>query len=317
MKITHKISIVTACFVLLLMAGCTLNQQQQPFGDNVQKFDTISAEARIPVINIGQTPYFPLHDLLHTVGYRSSPGDSKQQLLIGDLDPAFKITEGIKRALKEEQEMELSDAPVMQGDRLLVPVTALSDLFAQDFHYRLEGDEIVVLAKSDSSISMDGMDANMSTMSTTSFFADAGQDDNRGFVALANVNADKLIATAKRYMGTPYLFGAKPYPQSRKFDCSSFTQYVYGKYGVTLPRVARNQAQKGKPVSRQALRKGDLVFFAVPGRFKSDKTMGHVGIYIGNGQMINTYSDKKGVHIANINKGYWADQYLSARRVIS
>ncbi|WP_345554098.1 bifunctional lytic transglycosylase/C40 family peptidase [Streptomyces lannensis] len=70
------------------------------------------------------------------------------------------------------------------------------------------------------------------------------------------------------------------------FDCSGLTLYAYAKVGITLPRVAAAQASVGKRISsRNALRPGDLVFYAdAPGH---DSTIYHVGIYVGGGQMIN------------------------------
>src|SRR5690606_7597956 len=135
---------------------------------------------------------------------------------------------------------------------------------------------------------------------------DAWNEDPDAEPVLKNINMNAMLRTAKRYLGVKYKFGAKPYPQSKRFDCSTFTQYVYGKYGVSLPRTARAQTRKGTAVSRKNLRKGDLMYFYVPGRFKKQKTIGHVGIYIGNQKMIHASPQpKNGVQITNINKPYW------------
>jgi cell wall-associated NlpC family hydrolase len=69
-------------------------------------------------------------------------------------------------------------------------------------------------------------------------------------------------------------------------------------------------------VSRQSLRRGDLLFFYVPGRFKSNNVVGHVGIYIGNRQMIHAGTEpKNGVQIRSIDRDYWKRTFLSAKRV--
>lgn len=70
------------------------------------------------------------------------------------------------------------------------------------------------------------------------------------------------------------------------FDCAGLTQYAYAQAGVRLPRPASAQAGHGRRISsKSALRPGDLVFYAyAPGR---DSTIYHVGIYVGDGQMIN------------------------------
>ncbi len=59
---------------------------------------------------------------------------------------------------------------------------------------------------------------------------------------LKNIDINAMINKGKQYLGVKYLFGTGPYPQTGKFDCSTFTQYVFGKYGVKLPRLARQQA---------------------------------------------------------------------------
>jgi len=124
--------------------------------------------------------------------------------------------------------------------------------------------------------------------------------------AYSSSKAQSVIKTAKKYLGTPYKFGA-PSGSSRYFDCSSFTQYVFKKYGINLPRQSDDQAKVGKYVSKSDLKPGDLVFFYSP--------IHHVGIYIGNGKMINTYG-KGGVRISDINSGTWKKTYKTARRVL-
>ncbi|MFH5186416.1 C40 family peptidase [Paenibacillus sp. TAB 01] len=124
--------------------------------------------------------------------------------------------------------------------------------------------------------------------------------------AYSSSKAQSVIKTAKKYLGTPYKFGA-PSGSSRYFDCSSFTQYVFKKYGINLPRQSDDQAKVGKYVSKSDLKPGDLVFFYSP--------IHHVGIYIGNGKMINTYG-KGGVRISDMNASTWKKSYKTARRVL-
>ncbi|UKS26264.1 C40 family peptidase [Paenibacillus sp. HWE-109] len=121
----------------------------------------------------------------------------------------------------------------------------------------------------------------------------------------------ELILTAQKYLGTPYVFGAK-YGQTKTMDCSSFTKTVFAEYGITLPRVSRDQAKEGTYVSKSNLQVGDLVFFTT---IDSGKNIGHVGIYVGDGNMIHTYGEG-GVKFTSINKEWWADHYVTARRVL-
>jgi len=125
----------------------------------------------------------------------------------------------------------------------------------------------------------------------------------------ASSKANSIIALGQRYLGTPYKFGAKV-GQTRNFDCSTLTKYIYDKYGISLPRTAAQQSKVGSYVSKSNWQKGDLLFFSVPGR----PGVGHVGVYIGNNEMLNTYG-AGGVKITKLNS-YWNSHYITARRVL-
>ncbi|TFE24888.1 C40 family peptidase [Cohnella luojiensis] len=127
----------------------------------------------------------------------------------------------------------------------------------------------------------------------------------------ATTKADKIITLGKKYLGVKYRFGA-PSGSTSAFDCSSFTQYIFGKYGVKLPRVSSSQATKGVKVAKANLKKGDLVFFKVK---RTGKKIGHVGVYVGNNKMLHTYR-ATGVTYSSMNTNYWKSNYITARRVL-
>jgi peptidoglycan DL-endopeptidase CwlO len=91
-----------------------------------------------------------------------------------------------------------------------------------------------------------------------------------------------VVTEAHKYVGVPYLWGGTD--PAKGLDCSGFTKLVYGNLGIDLPRTSSQQATAGKAVANLgAARPGDLVFFD---HSPSRPGIDHVGIFIGNGQMI-------------------------------
>lgn len=122
--------------------------------------------------------------------------------------------------------------------------------------------------------------------------------------------ADYIIAVAKDQFDVPYVWGGeKPWVA---LDCSSFTQYVYGRAGIKLPRTSNWQYQYGTYVPKDQLRKGDLVFFKEHG----SETITHVAIYLGNDLMINADTDPRdGVQLEYIfGDDYYGAAYAGAKR---
>jgi cell wall-associated NlpC family hydrolase len=108
----------------------------------------------------------------------------------------------------------------------------------------------------------------------------------------------RVIKLAMQYLGVPYVWaGADP----SGFDCSGLVLYCYAKVGVSLPHSSRMQYGCGTPVARGDLKPGDLVFFGDP--------IHHVGLYIGNGKMINATGNQ--VQIS----GVWESDYHGACRL--
>lgn len=119
-----------------------------------------------------------------------------------------------------------------------------------------------------------------------------------------------VVAVAQANMGIKYVYGGNS--TTTGMDCSSFTQYVMKQNGVSISRTAADQAKGGSAVSKSNLQPGDLVFFnTIAG---NGKNVDHVGIYIGNGQMIHNSSSKGKVVQVNMNTEYWNTRYTTARR---
>lgn len=109
--------------------------------------------------------------------------------------------------------------------------------------------------------------------------------------------SDRLVYFARKHLGKPYKFGANPSEAPKVFDCSSFVQYLYKSIGINLPRTALDQALVGKKIesNKVNLKVGDLLFFKGGwGHYNPQfpAGIGHVGIYVGNGKVINARSNE-------------------------
>ncbi len=131
--------------------------------------------------------------------------------------------------------------------------------------------------------------------------------------ASATSKGSAVVSYGKKFTGTPYKFGAST-STTKVFDCSSFMKYIFGKYGVKLPRTSVAQSKVGVAVSKSNLKPGDLVFFSSGSR-ANGKNVTHVAVYAGNGKILHTYGSP-GVTISNLNSGNWKRTYLKARRVL-
>jgi len=121
--------------------------------------------------------------------------------------------------------------------------------------------------------------------------------------------AARLADTALAYQGVRYRWGGND--PGTGFDCSGLIVYAARQsLGLKLPRRAIDLASQGRPVNRDRLQVGDLVFFNTLGRRFS-----HVGIYIGNDQFVHAPSTGGVVRTANLNGSYWTKRYNGARRL--
>lgn len=95
-----------------------------------------------------------------------------------------------------------------------------------------------------------------------------------------------IVAYAKQFIGNPYVYGGNSL--TRGTDCSGFVKGVYKHFGVSLPRTSYAMRKVGKAVSYKDIQPGDIVCYS-----------GHVGIYAGNGKIVNAIDEQRGINLSN------------------
>ena len=127
-------------------------------------------------------------------------------------------------------------------------------------------------------------------------------------VADNNLRKETLYRTLTEQLGKPYKYGAVgPW----NFDCSGLAQYAYLKVGVSLPRIAADQAKVGELVDKKDLKFGDILFFA-----KDKVNINHEGIYLEKGKMIHAPQTGEVVKISPVDEGYYEKTWVKAVRVL-
>ena len=107
------------------------------------------------------------------------------------------------------------------------------------------------------------------------------------WVRTRETTRERLIATAKRLLGTPYMWGGA---SVKHFDCSGFTQFVYRQCGIVLPRNAREQIHTGEeiPYDFDKMLPGDLIFYGTPATKNKPMVVAHVAMYMGEKKIIHS-----------------------------
>jgi uncharacterized protein YgiM (DUF1202 family) len=118
----------------------------------------------------------------------------------------------------------------------------------------------------------------------------------------------EIVHTAMKYLGQPYVHGGE---SPGGFDCSGLVQYVLGRNGISAERTCPGLFRQGRPVSRDEIEPGDVVFF----RNTYRAGISHVGIYLGGGRFIHAANPGSGVKITGLDESYYASRYVGARRM--
>jgi len=331
---------ILAIALIFTQAGCTgrdgngaddrgkdgIREQDEARGEEKEGRFKHFADGRLPdggedavirLKRIDGAKYVPLRPLAETLEFHTDWDEAKAALNIGGNDVLFEFRVGSSEATAAGETVKLQHPVVSVDGETYIPEEAVDEIFGQVMSHFWTDDTLHIRPNPDPGLS-GGEDLPDFSEDPEDPARDTPAFSPMNVGALKDIDTDRLIDTAKRYIGVRYRFGAGPYPETKVFDCSSYTQYVYGKHGVWLPRLSINQSRRGIVVSRSNLRRGDLLFFYWPGRYRSNDIVGHVGIYMGDGKMIHASPvPKDGVQISDLNEARWKKTFLKARRVVN
>ncbi|MEI6519357.1 MAG: C40 family peptidase [bacterium] len=125
----------------------------------------------------------------------------------------------------------------------------------------------------------------------------------------SQTSADRAVNTALAFLGTPYSRGGI---SSRGMDCSGLVYRVMRDMGRDVPHNAAALSNTGIPVSRNQLKKGDLLFFHT-----TSARIGHVGIYTSNGNFVHASSGAGRVVVTPLSDEYYSNRLVGARRIFN
>ena len=137
--------------------------------------------------------------------------------------------------------------------------------------------------------------------------ASRGETEAPPISAEGQTLADEIIVYAKTFLGVKYRWGQS---SPSGFDCSGFTNYVFAHFGIKLSRSSYDYPKFGTKISKSDLQKGDILMWDT----QRNGTIGHVGIYMGDGMFIHASSSKGKVVTRSVSS--YKEKYMGARRVI-
>jgi len=135
------------------------------------------------------------------------------------------------------------------------------------------------------------------------------------WVSTREATRENLLATARRFLGTPYMWGGA---SIKHFDCSGFTQFVYRQCGIVLPRNAREQIYTGEevPYDFDQMLPGDLLFYGTPATAKKKMVVAHVAMYYGDKKIIHSSQVVRISSLTLDGEDFYDREPLAVRRIL-
>lgn len=218
-----------------------------------------------------------------------------------DKDAAAKVT------LSKEYEAKEAQAQAVY-DRLSAEEKARLEAIEAERVRRAEAEQAAAEARAAAETQAsrnrtDGTGSSTSPSPSATTSADPGTStEEPPATSSGSGRAQQAVDAAMRKVGSRYVWGTSG---ERTFDCSGLTSWAYRQVGVNITRSSRAQyASVGRKVSKSELRPGDLVFYYSP--------VSHVGLYIGNGKIVDAANPRSGVRVTSLN----SMPFTGARRVV-
>ena len=214
-------------------------------------------------------------------------------------EASITLTIGSTEMVRNGVSSTMDVSPVITDSRTMIPLRFVSEQLGALVEWDIEKNS-AILTTEKPELPIATPESPIETLAATR---------GEGIEISLGCSADEMITYAKEFLGVPYVYnGTTP----DGFDCSGFTQYVVAHFGGILPHSSGDQYSYGTSVEREDLEPGDLVFFEA-----SDNPLkiGHVGIYIGNGEFIHAPQAGENVKITNLSNVYFAPRFYGAIRM--
>lgn len=319
MKLSRKAAaaVLAAALTLSLCVISALPGGQPRMDAMTYNIDTLPARDLRPVVDGPETEadYTPPAQAIHTAAQEEATAEVSAEAPAPEA-PAREKTESAAPAQPASSTSVLAVGVTADSVRLRAAANTGSAILAE----LNRGTAVSVLGRQDGwyKVNYDGKTGYMSgdhlTLAAARPAAPAPAPAAPTTPAApASGTGAEIAALARSFVGkAPYVYGgAGP----AGFDCSGFTMYIYGQFGIRLPHGATDQMRYGAAVDRSQLQPGDLIFFHDD--YYSSSTASHCGIYVGNDQFVHasTYGSG-GVLLTALNGNpYYSAHYIAARRM--
>ena len=325
MKLSRKAAaaVLAAALTLSLCVISALPGGQPRMDAMIYNIDTLPARDLRPVVDGPETEadYTPPAQAIHTTAQEEAAAEVSAEAPAPEA-PAQEKTESAASAQPSQPAQPASSTSVLavgvtaDSVRLRAAASTGSAILAE----LNRGTAVSILGRQDGwyRVNYDGKTGYMSgdhlTLAAARPAAPAPAPTAPTTPAVpASGTGAGIAALARSFVGkAPYVYGgAGP----AGFDCSGFTMYIYGQFGIRLPHGATDQMRYGAAVDRSQLQPGDLIFFHDD--YYSSSTASHCGIYVGNDQFVHasTYGSG-GVLLTALNGNpYYSAHYIAARRM--